>query len=89
MSYVLLSSVIQKGKKTFSILGIEMPSAFDTIDKEKILKMIEVMLDEAEMNMVKTLIEKTIVTIEFKSSKKVITTEICSLQGDSMSPYNS
>ena len=53
MCYRLLSSVIQKQKTTFFILGIDMTLGFDLTRKN-----LEVLIDEDEMDMVKTLIEK-------------------------------
>ena len=49
---------------------MEMTSALDTTDREKLLKMLEALLDEDEMDMVKTLSEKIMVTIEIVSSQK-------------------
>ena len=60
-----------------------MTSSFDTFNREELLKILEVFLDEDEMRIMKTLIDKA---IEFRSSQKMIITEIGSSQGDSMSP---
>ena len=68
------------------ITGIDMPSAFDTIYRDELFKIVEEFLDEADMQILSTLLAQT--TIEVKVENAQTTTfkfNIASPQGNSIS----
>jgi hypothetical protein len=76
----------QEYKITIYITGIEMSSAFDTINRKKLLEIAERIMDEDGQRMLRVLLSNTTVEIRIKGAEtEPFTSNIGSPQGDSYS----
>ena len=85
-SHKWLISKIQKVKEEFTILGIDMTSAFDTIDRTKLLEVCATFLEEDEVRIIEILLSNTSLELHCGDSSKIIPTLTGSPQGDGLSP---
>ena len=51
------------------ITGIDMSSAFDTINRQKLMNELNTFLDEDECRMIRTLLSNTTINIQFEDCK--------------------
>ena len=73
-------------KEEFTILGIDMTSAFDTIDRSKLMEVCTSFLDQDEVRMIRALLSNTSLELICGEASKSIPTFIGSPQGDGLSP---
>ena len=81
-----LTGRIDKYKEQYTILGIDMSSAFDTINRSKLLTVITTFLPEDEVKLIRFLLSDTTLTINSGKHPATIPTIIGTTQGDSLSP---
>lgn len=83
-----LSAIAQKEKTKFVILGLDMSSAFDTIDREKLIHVLENIqgISKDDLIMIKKLLKDTKLKISFGQQTRIVNTQVGSPQGDSLSP---
>ena len=85
-AYRWIIAKTQEYKITIYVTGIDMSSAFDTINRKKLLEIAERILDEDGQRMLRILLSDTTVEIRIKGAEtKPFTTNIGSPQGDSYS----
>ena len=73
-------------KETILVTGIDLSSAFDTIDRNKLIDILKDIVDEDELAMIKYLLKNTSLMINMKGVKATIfDTNIGSPQGDGIS----
>ena len=69
-----------------NIIGIDMSSAFDTIQRKPLMNVLETILNEDEQRMSRILLSKTSISIKFgKHRRENVKTNIGSPQGDGIS----
>ena len=86
-SHRWLASVCQRYRTQINILGIDMSKAFDTIQRDCLLEVLQSFLDEDEMRMVRVLLAGTTISVRFGcATSDAIETTIGTPQGDSLSP---
>ena len=85
-SHKWLIGKIQKIQDEYTILGIDMSSAFDTINRTKLIEICETILDEDEVRLIRALLSKTLLELYCSPFSKSIPTLIGSPQGDGLSP---
>ena len=77
---------MQELKIRIYVIGIDMSSAFDTIDRNKLLQIIETFLSEDDVRMIRRLLSKTTLEIRVKGANtKPFESNIGSPQGGSIS----
>ena len=81
-----LTARVEKYKEEYTILGIDMSSAFDTINRTKLLAVIKTFLSEDEVKLIRFLLSETSLTIHSGQLSETIPTVIGTPQGDSLSP---
>jgi hypothetical protein len=82
-----LIATTQKLRIETKILGLDMTSAFDTINRKKLLEETKNIFNNDEWRMVKKLLNKTTLQVRLESAlSKPFETTIGSPQGDSLSP---
>ena len=81
-----LTGRIDKYKEQYTILGIDMSSAFDTINRAKLINVLETFLDEDEVKLTRILLADTCLTIRSGHNTTTVPTIIGTPQGDSLSP---
>ena len=81
-----LTARVEKYKEEYTILGIDMSSAFDTINRTKLLAVIKTFLNEDEVKLIRFLLSETSLTIHSGQLSETIPTVIGTPQGDSLSP---
>ncbi|KAJ8554763.1 hypothetical protein ON010_g9719 [Phytophthora cinnamomi] len=82
-----LCARVQRYRETIHILGIELSRAFDTIDREKLLDVLETFLQEDEIRLIKLLLADS--TLSLRTGSKTLQPFISNIgtpQGDSLSP---
>ena len=77
---------IEKYRETFTILGIDMTSAFDTIDRSRLLDVLETIVNEDELRMIRVLLAQTSLHITLGTASGSVSTMKGSPQGDCLSP---
>ncbi|GFS07152.1 endonuclease-reverse transcriptase [Elysia marginata] len=85
-SHKWLISKVQKIKEEFTLLGIDMTPAFDTINRSKLIDICETFLEEDEIRIIRTLLSKTSLELLCRQTSKTIPTLVGSPQGDGLSP---
>lgn len=85
-----LLAKVQKYQISLYVTGIDMTSAFDTIDREKLLEIYDNILENDEMRMVKTLLSNTTLEVKIPDFEQTETfkSNIGSPQGDGASGVN-
>ncbi|KAK3773203.1 hypothetical protein RRG08_025869 [Elysia crispata] len=75
-------------KINITITGIDMSAAFDTIDRATLLNILETIIEEDELRLVRFLLSNTCLNIRIGGTKeeKKFTSNIGTPQGDSLSP---
>ena len=75
-------------KINITITGIDMSAAFDTIDRATLLNILETIIEEDELRLVRFLLSNTYLNIRIGGTKeeKKFTSNIGTPQGDSFSP---
>ena len=75
-------------KINITITGIDMSAAFDTIDRTTLLNILETIIEEDELRLVRFLLSNTCLNIRIGGTKeeKKFTSNIGTPQGDSLSP---
>ena len=75
-------------KINITITGIDMSAAFDTIDRAMLLNILETIIEEDELRLVRFLLSNTCLNIRIGGTKeeKKFTSNIGTPQGDSLSP---
>ena len=81
-----LKARTQKYKEEFSILGIDMSSAFDTICRTKLITTLNSFLDKDHIRLIRTLLANTTLTFTSGQECATIRTTLGTPQGDSLSP---
>jgi exonuclease III len=86
-TYRWMTSCAEKYDKEFSIMGIDMSKAFDSINRELLLKILKDIIPEDELRIIRYLLSETTLEakIEGKYGDKIKTT-IGTPQGDALSP---
>ena len=85
-SYRWILAKVQEIEIKIYIVGIDMSSAFDTIDRNKLVQILETFLDEDEVRMVRRLLSKTTLEVRVKGAKsEPFESNIGSPQGGSVS----
>ena len=79
-----LSALNQK-KESFKILGVDLNSAFDTIDRGKLLEILKNIIKPNNLRIIYTLLNGTGINVRFGSITTRVNTEIGSPQGDGLS----
>ena len=81
-----IAAKVQEQEITVYITGIDMTSAFDTIQRDELLSIAEEILEEDEIRILQILLSKTNLEIKVKGAEsKPFVTNIGSPQGDSLS----
>ena len=73
-------------KESCKILGVGLSSAFDTIDRGKLLEILKNIIKPNDLRIIHTLLNGTGINVRFKIITTRVDTEIGSLQGDGLSP---
>ena len=81
-----LVSHIENVKEEFTILGIDMSSAFDTINRHKLIDVCKTFLEEDEVKLIRLLLSETSLTFTSGSVSTNIDTKVGTPQGDGLSP---
>ena len=82
-----LAATTQRHEVEIEILGIDMSSAFDTIDRQKLLENTTNIFGQDEWRMTEKLLSKTTLEVRLlKTKSRPFTTNIGSPQGDALSP---
>ena len=81
-----LTARIEKYKEQYTILGIDMSSAFDTINRGKLIQVVKTFLDEDAVRLIRFLLSNTTLTIHSGNLSTSIPTLVGTPQGDSLSP---
>ena len=82
----IIAKVMKYQKQTVMITGLDMSSAFDTIDREELMSILEEFLDEDEVRMCRLLLSTTTTTLRFDNSpEQTFSTNKGSPQGDAIS----
>ena len=76
----------EKYKEEFSILGIDMSSAFDTICRTKLLSVLDTFLEKDDIKLIRALLANTTLSYSSGNQTTVIETSLGTPQGDSLSP---
>ena len=85
-SYRWIIAKVQEYNITIYVTGIDMSSAFDTIDRNKLLKITESIVDEDGQRMLRILLSNTEVEVRIKGAETTpFATNVGSPQGDSYS----
>ena len=85
-TYRWIIAKVQEVKIKIYIVGIDMSSAFDTIDREKLVQIVESFLDEDEARIVRRLLSDTTLEVRVKGAKsESFESNIGSPQGGSIS----
>lgn len=79
-------SRIQKYKEEYTILGIDLSSAFDTVDRKKLLDVVKTFLDQDHVKLIRLLLSNTSLELSSGQETTTINTILGSPQGDSFSP---
>ena len=77
---------IEHYKEEFTILGIDMSSAFDTIDRGKLLSILTTFLNQDDLKLIRVLLADTSLIVKTGEASDTIPTIIGTPQGDSLSP---
>ena len=85
-SHKWLISKVERVKDEFTILGIDMSSAFDTIDRSKLIEVCATFLDEDEVRIIRALLSNTSLKLHCGAHSQTIPTLVGSPQGDGLSP---
>ena len=84
-SYRWILAKVQEAEIKIFIIGIDMSSAFDTIDRSKLIAIIESFLDDDEVRMIRRLLSKTTLEVRIKGAEtKPFESNIGSPQGGSI-----
>ena len=83
-----LAARTQKEKLDLKITGIDMSAAFDTVDRRKLLKILEKIIDEDELRIIRFLLSNTTINIRVNGAtvKIPFISNIGIPQGDGLSP---
>ena len=82
-----LTATTQQHKIEIEVLGIDMSSAFDTIDRGKLLANTKDIFGQDAWRMTKKLLSKTSLEVKLKKeTSRSFITNVGSLQGDALSP---
>ena len=77
---------INTKKESFKILGVDLSSAFDTIDQEKLLEILKNIIKPNNLRIIYTLLNSTGINVRFGSITTRVNIEIGSPQEDGLSP---
>ena len=86
LAHKLLIARVLKYKESFTVLGIDLSSAFDTIDREKLLSILQDIVDPDELNLIRFLLANTTLKLSSGNEESEVKTIIGTPQGDSLSP---
>ena len=81
-----LKARTEKYQEEFTILGIDMSSAFDTVCRGKLMQVLESFLELDHIKLIKVLLANTSLTFSSGSKTITISTTLGTPQGDSLSP---
>lgn len=81
-----LKARTEKHQEAYTILGIDMSSAFDTICRTQLLQVLETFLDKDHIKLTRTLLANTSLVFTSGSESVTIKTTLGTPQGDSLSP---
>ena len=81
-----LKARTEKHQEAYTILGIDMSSAFDTICRTQLLQVLETFLDKDHIKLIRTLLANTSLIFSSGSESTTIKTTLGTPQGDSLSP---
>ena len=83
----LVAKVI-KSKMSIKITGIDMSAAFDTVNRQKLINILETILDEDELRIIQFLLSNTTISIRVNGATKPMpfVSNIGVPQGDGLSP---
>ena len=85
-AYRWIAAKAQKEEITIYSTGIDMSSAFDTIERRKVIEITEMFLNEDELRMLHVLLSKTTIEVRVKDAEsQPFTSNIGSPQGYSIS----
>ena len=83
-----LAAKIQKEKIKLNLTGIDMSAAFDTVDRQKLLNILESIVDEDELRMIRFLLSNTTINMKIyeATEQHPFQSNIGIPQGDGLSP---
>ena len=83
-----LAAKIQKQRMKLKLTGIDMSAAFDTVDRQKLLNILESIVDEDELRMIRFLLSNTTINIKVNGATEQhpFLSNIGIPQGDGLSP---
>ena len=83
-----LVAKVMKSKISINITGIDMSAAFDTVNRQKLIKILETILDEDEIRIIQFLLSNTTISIRANGATKQMPfiSNIGVPQGDGLSP---
>ena len=85
-AYRWMAAKTQTVKETILVTGIDLSSAFDTIDRYKLINLLENVIEPDELQMIKVLLNKTSLSIKMKGvTATPFETNVGSPQGDGLS----
>ena len=85
-AHKILIARIKKYQESFTILGIDLSSAFDTIHRDKLLDILKDIVDRDELTLIRFLLANTKLNLTCGNESTELTTIIGTPQGDSLSP---
>ena len=85
-AHKILIARIKKYQESFTILGIDLSSAFDTIHRDKLLDILKDIVDRDELTLIRFLLANTKLNLTCGNKSTELTTIIGTPQGDSLSP---
>ena len=83
-----LAAKAMKSKININITGIDMSAAFDTVDRQKLLEILQNILEEDEIRIIRFLLSNTTISVKVNGSSKPLPfkSNIGVPQGDGLSP---
>ena len=84
-AHIWIAAKPQEQDITIYIIGIDMPSAFDTIYREELIKIATEILDDDELRILRVLLSETTLEVKVKRAEPKLLSNIGVPQGDSIS----